>query len=102
MVHGMAAAAVAAVALLGAGPTTTSYMPVDQKEPFAAVMARMKAARAVVENKHQDLLLERYDLTDHPAKGAAMSRGKPVQEDVRALLAKGVTWDALAAMAPEE
>ena len=44
----------------------------------------------------------RYDLADRPAKGVTMSRGKPVQEGVRVKLAKGMTWDKLAAMSPEE
>ncbi|HVE82840.1 MAG TPA: cytochrome B6 [Myxococcales bacterium] len=80
----------------------TSYMPVDQKDPFASVVARMKGAKAGVMKQHQDVLNERYDLADHPVKGVTMSRGKPVQEGVRARLAKGVTWDALAGMSPDE
>jgi cytochrome c peroxidase len=80
----------------------SSYMPVDLKEPFPSVMARMKAAKAGVEKRHQDLLAARYDLSNRAARGVTMTRGKAVQEGVRARLAKGVTWDALAAMTPEE
>jgi cytochrome c peroxidase len=65
-------------------------------------MARMKAAKAEVEKRQADLLQERYDLSNRPAKGVTMSRGKPVQEGVRAKLSPGVTWDALAAMSPAE
>src|SRR5256714_109040 len=42
----------------------SSYMPVDIKEPFAAVMARMKAAQPDIQKRQADLLAERYDLAD--------------------------------------
>ena len=84
------------------GKKTSSYMPVDITEDFAAIMARMKAAKPAVEKKHIDLLNERYDLSNRPAKGVAMSRGKPIQEGVRVKLPKGMTWEKLAAMSPEE
>src|SRR3954453_2064023 len=62
----------------------TSYMPVDLKEPFPTVMARMKAAQPAVQKRQADLLAERYDLANRAAAGGAtMSRGKPVQEGVR-------------------
>src|SRR5687768_9171095 len=80
----------------------TSYAPVDIQEPFAAIMARMKAAKAAVEKAHTDLLAERYDLADRPAQGAAMSRGKPLQEGVRAKLPADTNWDQLAAMSPSD
>jgi cytochrome c peroxidase len=80
----------------------TSFMPVDIKEPFPAVMARMRAAKADIEKKHQSLLAERYDLSNTPAQGVTMSRGKPVQDGVRVKLPAGTTWDQLAAMTPTE
>ncbi len=80
----------------------TSYAPVDIKETFAAIMARMKAAKPEVEQRQADLLSERYDLINRPAQGVTMSRGKPVQGGVRAKLAAGITWQNLAAMSPEE
>jgi cytochrome c peroxidase len=105
---GLAAGSVVAVSLLGVvraqdpSPKGTSYAPVDGKEDFAAVMARMKAAKPAVMKRHLDLLAERYDLADHPASGVAMARGKAVQEGVRARLPSGMTWDKLGAMSPEE
>jgi len=42
------------------------------------------------------------DLSNRPAPDVTMSRGKPVQEGVRARLPGGVTWESLAAMMPEE
>jgi cytochrome c peroxidase len=80
----------------------SSYAPVDVKEDFAAIMARMKAAKAEVQKRQADLLAERYDLTDRAAAGVTMARGKAVQEGARARLPQGMTWDRLAAMTPDE
>ena len=76
----------------------TSYLPVDIKESFASIMARMKAAKPDIEKEHANLLSARYDLSNRPTKDAAMSRGKPVQEGVRVKLLAGATWDQLASM----
>ena len=57
----------------------TSYAPVDLKEEFAGVMARMKAAKPEIMKRQMDLLKERYDLANRAAKDVTMSRGKPVQ-----------------------
>lgn len=80
----------------------SSYAPVDIKEDFAAILARMKAAKPEVMKRQMDLLHERYDLANRPAKDVTMSRGKPVQEGVRARLPQGMTWEKLQAMSPEE
>ena len=76
----------------------SSYMPVDIKEPFAAIMARMKAAQPEVQKRQADLLAERYDLANHPAAGATMSRGKPLQEGMRIKLPAGTSWEQLAGL----
>ena len=80
----------------------TSYAPVTITESFEDMMARMKAAKPEVMKQHIDLLNERYDLSDNPAKDVTMSRGKSIQQGVRVKLPKGVTWEALAAMTPED
>ena len=80
----------------------SSYSPVVIKESFEAIMARMKAAKPGVMKRQMDLLNERYDLSNRPASGVTMSRGKPVQDGVRAKLPAGVTWERLAGMSPEE
>ncbi len=80
----------------------TSYMKVDITEPFAAIMARMSAAKPAIQKRQRDLLAERYDLADRPAQGATMSRGKPLQEGIRVKLPAGMTWDRLAAMTPAQ
>ncbi len=84
------------------GKKPSSYAPVDIKEDFAATMARMKAEKAGIMKRQMDLLSERYDLSNRLARGVAMSRGKAVQDGVRIKLVKGMTWEKLAAMSPEE
>jgi cytochrome c peroxidase len=80
----------------------TSYMKVDIKEAFASTMERMQAAKPDIERRHSDLLSERYDLSDRPARGVMMERDKPLQEGVRVKLPEGVTWETLASLSPEE
>jgi cytochrome c peroxidase len=89
-----------AVAALAEEPS--SYSPVVAKEGFAETLQRMRADKAKVMKRHQDLLAQRYDLADRPAAGVTMSRGKAVQEGVRIRLPKGATWEDLAARSPEE
>ena len=84
------------------GRGKTSYMKVDITEPFSSFMARMVAAKPEVEREHSALLNERYDLSNRPAQGATMDRGKPVQEGVRVKLPSGMTWEKLAAMTPDQ
>ncbi|HHT9130914.1 MAG TPA: cytochrome B6 [Candidatus Tripitaka californicus] len=84
------------------GKKGSSYAPVVIQEDFATIMARMKTAKPEVMKRQMDLLNERYDLSDRPAKEAKMSRGKPIQEGVRAKLPKDMTWEKLSAMSPEE
>jgi cytochrome c peroxidase len=80
----------------------SSYAPVDIKERFATIMQRMKAAKSAVMQRQMDLLNARYDLSNRPAAGVTMSRGKAVQEGVRVKLPQGVTWQQLASLAPDE
>jgi len=80
----------------------SSYAPVDIREDFAATMARMKKDKPAVMKRQMNLLADRYDLDNRLPKGVTMSRGKPIQEGVRAKLPTGVTWDQLAGMSPED
>src|SRR5712692_4841679 len=80
----------------------SSYMPVDIKEDFAEIMTRMKRAKPEVMQRQMDLLKARYDLSNRPAKGVTMSRGKPIQEGVRITLPKEMTWEKLATLSAEE
>ncbi|WP_279222908.1 cytochrome B6 [Stutzerimonas kunmingensis] len=80
----------------------TSYAKVDITEPFQVTLDRMKAARPAIERRQQELLARRYDLANRPANGVTMFRGKPVQEGIRVKLPKGVTWQQLAGLSPDE
>jgi cytochrome c peroxidase len=80
----------------------TSYMKLDITEPFASIMARMTAARPAIEKRQSDLLGDRYDLSNRPARGVLMERDKPLQEGVRVKLPEGMTWDKLASLSPDE
>ncbi|MDC8756444.1 hypothetical protein [Janthinobacterium fluminis] len=80
----------------------SSYMPVDIHEDVDVTMARMMAARAGLMRRQLDLLGERYDLADRPAPGVTMFRGKPVQQAVRVRLPKGLSWEQLDALSPED
>ena len=82
-------------------PPPSSYAPVIEPD-FATTMQRMSQAKAGVMQRQKNLLQERYDLADKPAKGVTMSRGKPVQEGVRVKLRSGSSWQQLADMSPDE
>ena len=69
---------------------------------FQKTVSEMTAAKAAIAQKHADLLKARYDLSDRPAEGVSMSKGKPLQTGVRVKLPQGQTWDSLAAMTPAE
>jgi len=105
---GRAGVVILSVAALGVGAQEiqkrgkTSYMTVDQTESFASIFKRMTGNKPAIERRHQAVLDQRYDLSNRPAKGATMFRGKPLQEGVRAKLREGVTWQALDAMTPEQ
>ena len=84
-----------------AWPSSAEYMPVITP-PFTELFARLSAAKPAVMQRQLALMAARYDLSDRPAPGVTMSRGKPVQEGVRVKLPPGVTWAMLAAMSPAE
>ncbi len=107
---GIALLAIAAISVLSgllcvaAEPQQpSSYAPVDIHESFDSTMTKMKDAKPPIMARQMKLLEARYDLSDRPAQGVTMSRGKPVQEGVRAKLPSGVaSWQDLAAMSPED
>ncbi|MCJ7693332.1 MAG: hypothetical protein MUO22_07945 [Sedimentisphaerales bacterium] len=80
----------------------SSYAPVVITEDFDSVVQEMEAAKPQIMKRQMDLLNERYDLTDRPADGVTMSRGKAVQQGARAKLTSGMTWQKLAEMTPEQ
>lgn len=80
----------------------TSYAPVAITEDFHTIMTRLVAEKPEIMKRHMDLLNRRYDLSNRPAKGVTMSRGKPIQEGIRAKLPRGTTWDELGRMSPAQ
>jgi len=84
------------------GDQPTSYAPVDIKEDFASIKQRMEAAKPAIEKRQQQLLEERYDLSNRPLQGVIMDGGKPVQGGIRVKLHGNVTWQSLASMQPDE
>ncbi|MDB5386766.1 MAG: ccp 2 [Planctomycetaceae bacterium] len=73
-----------------------------QDKDFNTLVKELQEQKPEFAKRHQKLLAERYDLSDRPAKDATMSRGKSIQEGVRILLPKGLTWEKLASMSPDE
>jgi cytochrome c peroxidase len=108
VLFGVALAAIPGVVLVctpdvrGEEKRPTSYAPVANTEDFDATVERMQAAKPALRRRHMELLEERYDLSDRPAEGVTMSRGKPVQGGVRVKLPSGVTWEELAETSPEQ
>jgi cytochrome c peroxidase len=95
VLFGLAATSVAV------GEQPSSYAPVVIKESFPVIMERMTTAKPQIIARQKALLEERYDMSNGPAKGVTMTRGKPVQEGVRVKLPAGITWEKLAEMAPD-
>jgi cytochrome c peroxidase len=95
MTAGVGTALVAGALLL------TSAAPASAEE-FGALVKRTQSEKPKFAERHKRLLAERYDLSNRPAQGVTMSKGKPIQEGVRVRLPKGVTWESLAEKTPEE
>lgn len=88
----------AITALLLCGTSTAFAV----EEDFAALTKRLQNDKPEFAKRQQDLLTERYDLSNRPARGVTMSGGKAVQDGARTRLPKDVTWDKLATMTPDE
>ncbi|HEX2674090.1 MAG TPA: cytochrome B6, partial [Polyangiaceae bacterium] len=73
----------------------------DQHIDFEAMREAKIAEKPAVEQRQAELLAARYDLSDQPAAGVAMTRGKPVQQGVRVLL-PGLSWSELNDLSPDE
>ncbi len=84
------------------GDRKTSYSPVVITEDFETIRKRMSGEKAKFIERQRRLLETRYDLSDRAAQDVRMTRGKPVQQGVRVKLSKGMTWEKLASMSPEE
>jgi cytochrome c peroxidase len=79
--------------------------PLNAKKPmqtFEETMAADVRDKPRVMDSHRRLLEARYDLKPRLDGEARMSRGKPLPVGPTARLAAGMSWEKLAAMAPEE
>src|SRR5262245_22975701 len=74
-VRGVGAMRAGLLGLVPAQDTGKQPNPKDEAQSFAAVMARMKAAKGEVLKRHQDHLRQRYDLENRPASGVTMTGG---------------------------
>jgi len=73
----------------------------DQHIDFESMRAAKIAEKPEVVQRQAELLAARYDLSDRPAPGVLMTRGKSVQQGVRVLL-PGVSWSDLNTLTPDE
>ena len=92
----------AAFVVLAQEPEKKRDQPEDARAKFEATLKKMSAEKPAIMAAARAHLAERYDLSDRPAAGVTMTRGKAVQEGVRVKLPSGVTWQQLAALSPEE
>lgn len=92
---------ISAGAFLGASLCLSPAL-IGADEALPDVIKRLEAEKPQFAQRHQDLLKERYDLSNKPAEGVTMSKGKPVQAGIRVKLPKGMTWEKLAEMTPDE
>lgn len=83
-------------------PQDTYLFENPPDKPFKDVMTEDKANKSKVLNNQKDLLDQRYDLGDLPSSAKMSGGRKAVQKGVRVKLPKGMTWEKLARMSPEE
>src|ERR1700677_885018 len=72
------------------------------QETFEQMKTRDKAQKAAIMARQKALLETRYDLSKKFDPKVTLFRGKSLPVGPTAKLPKGVTWEALAKMTPEE
>lgn len=72
------------------------------EDEFSNLVQKLQREKPTFAKRHADLLAQRYDLANRPADGVTMAAGKPVQGGVRIRLPRGMTWEDLAKLTPEE
>ncbi len=84
-------------------PGDNTYMPVKVDTPFEEMMKKDVAEQEEYQERQQNLLERRYDLSDNPSDVMMSGGRKPVQKGVRVKLPDEVdSWQELADMSPEE
>lgn len=71
-------------------------------DDFETMKKKMKSDKGRIMNKQQDLLSERYDLSNTPSDVKMSGNRKYIQSGVRVKLPDGMTWEKLASIKPEE
>jgi len=80
----------------------SSYSPVKITQTFSEMMKEDVKNKPSLMKKHHQLLNERYDLSEKVDSHVMMSGGKPVPVGPTAKLKKGLNWEGLAKMSPQE
>jgi cytochrome c peroxidase len=84
-------------------PVATSYMPIAITESFEQISTKKIAEKQRFQNRQNELLKRRYDISDNPISGVVMSRGKAIQQGVRVKLPANIdSWESLAKMSPDK
>ncbi|EAQ77075.1 cytochrome c Hsc [Blastopirellula marina DSM 3645] len=78
-----------------------TYMPIIDKD-FNAVFAGDSEKREMFNERQQQLLSARYDLSDNPSDVMMSGKRKKVQQGVRVKLPENLMWQELAQMTPDE
>lgn len=84
------------------GGSDKSYLPVAIPKTFNEVFEADSQAKPELDQRQQQLLQERYDLSDSPSDVMMSGNRKAVQQGVRVKLPENVTWEQLAEMSPAE
>jgi cytochrome c peroxidase len=79
-----------------------TYMPVVLDRRFDEIREEDEAEKEEVLEGQQQLLEERYDLSDNPSDVWMSGKRRKVQQGVRVKLPDDVSWEDLAEMTPEE
>jgi len=79
-----------------------SAMAFSFRDDFESTMKKMKAEKAEIMKRQQNVLSERYDLSNTPSDLLMSGKRKYIQKGVRVKLPEGITWEALASMKPAD
>ncbi|MFO8165645.1 MAG: hypothetical protein R6T98_14080, partial [Desulfatiglandales bacterium] len=79
-----------------------TYMPVVIEKSFEQIKKKDVAEKSKYDNRQQELLKKRYDLSDNPSDTMMSAGRKPVQAGVRVKLHGNTSWNDLSEMTPAE
>lgn len=77
-----------------------TYIPVVIEKSFQQIMKKDVAEKSKYDNRQQELLKKRYDLSDNPSDTMMSAGRKPVQAGIRGKLHGNVSWEDLSEMTP--